>query len=141
MECSAIVRHVNDHCPLARPSDEEYYFETNNGFGVYGVAGQTHAMFKFFHGSWCVYRITNLENGKVYHGHTDNPQRRILEHCENSSKDPADSKMIADFIGREKACTFEILFICSTKAEAREIEKSYNDRLIKGKIYCYNTYR
>ncbi len=140
-ECLAIIQQVNDGKPLARCSDEEYYYETSKKFGIYGVVGQSHGLFRITHEKWCVYRMTNLKTGKVYHGHTNNPPRRILEHCECTSDAVADKEMTADFLGIEKACSFEILFICDTKDEAREIEKSYNEQLIKGKVYAYNKIR
>ncbi len=143
-ETRAIIISVNDGKPFATRSDEEYYYINNSErptFSVYGVIGQSHSMFKLFHDKWCVYRITNCSSGKVYHGESKNLLRRIYEHCENSYDAKTDNEMCTEFM-EGGGCCFEVLFVCDTYEEAREIEKAYNNELISaGKKYTYNKNR
>lgn len=141
----AIVSNVNKGLSLATPNHYLLYYRNNskkNGaFRMYGVVGQDPSIFDFICTKWCVYRITDIATGKVYHGESDNFLRRIREHCENSYDARTDAEMCEDFV-RGNGSTFEILFVCDTYEEARNIEIAYNNMLIPlGKKYTYNKIR
>lgn len=132
-ECQEIIYRINNNDNIACVSDEIYYSEPNKNITVYGRKSQNYQMLAGYPGCYYVYRITNLKSGKVYHGISESPMRRIHEHCNPAIKKSADRKMLSD----SSSLMFEIVFICDNFDIGREIERFYNKRL-QNKNFSYN---
>lgn len=72
-----------------------------------------------------IYRITNLENGKVYIGKTNRPAERFLEHLSASKKKSTHAIHAAIQKYGEVSFSFEIIFIVFCEEHLSDFEKFF----------------